>query len=160
MGRGSPRHGSRKRETRGALGVVAGKETQEKRLKLIEHIKPHNTKSRCRNPSNTYMKPPKFSVPSFRRVPVCNLTIVWVRPTAPLLATLSWFIRTIILKHAFQIPKYYRVFLYPNLENKMLHVQKHSNPFLISAITSMTIKPKTLFSIFHRSFWIQLCQPW
>ena len=44
-----------------ALGVVAGKD----RLKLIEHIKTHNTKSRRGNPSNTYTKPPKFSVPSF-----------------------------------------------------------------------------------------------
>ena len=37
-----------------ALGVVAGKEAQKKRPKLIEHIKTHNKKSRCRNPSNTY----------------------------------------------------------------------------------------------------------
>ena len=46
-----------------ALGVVAGKETQKKTLKLIERIKTHNTKPRCRNPPNTYTKPPKFSVP-------------------------------------------------------------------------------------------------
>ena len=31
----------------------------------------------------------------------------------------------------------------------MLHLQKHSNPFLISANTPMTIKPRILFSIFH-----------
>ena len=37
----------------------------------------------------------------------------------------------------------------------MLHLQKHSNPFLISANTPMTIKPQTLFSVFHRSFSIQ-----
>ena len=71
MGRGSPRRGSPRRGSR-------KKET----LKLIEHIKTHNTKSRCRNPSNTYAKPPKFSVPSFRRIFVCNLTI---RPTVPTL---------------------------------------------------------------------------
>ena len=68
-----------KRDTWGevALGVVAGKETQKKEtLKLIVHIITHNTKSRRRNPSNTYTKPPKFSVPSFRRVLVCNLTMV------------------------------------------------------------------------------------
>ena len=46
------------------------------------HIKTHNPKSRCGNLSNTYTKPPKFSVPwSFRRFHVCNLTMVWVRPT-------------------------------------------------------------------------------
>ena len=70
-------------------------------MKLIGHIKTHNTKSRCGNPSNTYTKPPKFSVPSFRRILVCNLTMVWVRPTTPLLATLSWFTRTTLLRRTF-----------------------------------------------------------
>ena len=60
VGCGSPQRGSQKRGP----------------LKLVEHIKTHNTKSRCRNPSNTYKKPPKFSVLSFRRVLVCNLTMV------------------------------------------------------------------------------------
>ena len=88
-GRGSPRRGSRKRDRWGvvALGVVAGKERRwgvvalgavagKERLKLTKHIKTHNTKFRGRNPSNTYTKPPKFSVPSFRRILVCNLTMV------------------------------------------------------------------------------------
>ena len=48
---------------------------------LVGHKKNHNTKSHCGNPSNTYTKPPKFSVPSFRRILVSNLTMVWVRPT-------------------------------------------------------------------------------
>ena len=51
----------------------------------------------------------------------------------------------------FQIPKYDRVFLYPNLENKtkMLYLQKQSNAFLISAKTLMTINQKhySVFSI-------------
>ena len=47
----------------------------------------------------------------------------------------------------------------PIWKTKMLHLQKHSNPFLTSANTPMTIKPQTLFSIFHRSFGIQLRQP-
>ena len=36
-------------------------------------------------------------------------------------------------------------------KTKMLHLQKHSNPFLISANTPMTIKPKhcSVFSIDH-----------
>ena len=53
--------------------------------------------------------------------------------------------------------------VYPILsisQTKMLHLQKHSNAFLISANTPMTIKPQTLFSVFHRSLWIQLLQPW
>ena len=49
---------------------------------LIGYIIVHNPKSRCGNLSNTYTKPPKFSVPlSFRRFPVWNLTMMWVRPT-------------------------------------------------------------------------------
>ena len=68
---------------------------------LIGYIRTHNAKSRCGNPSNTYTKPSKFSVSSSRRILVWNLIMVWVHPTAPLLATLSRFIRTIILKHAF-----------------------------------------------------------
>ena len=49
---------------------------------LIGYIKVHNPKSRCGNLSNTYTKPPKFSVPwSFLRFHVCNLTMLWVRPT-------------------------------------------------------------------------------
>ena len=48
---------------------------------LIGHIKTHNTKSRCGNPSNTFTKPPKFSVPSFRQIFVWNLTMLGVRPT-------------------------------------------------------------------------------
>ena len=56
-----------------ARGVVAGKEREEKtketqnrgeiEVTLFGHIKTHNTKSRCGNSSNTYMKPPKLSVP-------------------------------------------------------------------------------------------------
>ena len=50
---------------------------------------------------------------------VGNLTMVWERPTALLLATLSWFIRTTILKHTFpKIKTLHRYFIYPNLENK------------------------------------------
>ena len=79
VGRGSPRRGSRKKRDRWgvvALGVVAGKETEISRA----HKNPHK-KYRCRNPSNTYTKLPKFSVPSFRRVHVCNRTMLCVRPT-------------------------------------------------------------------------------
>ena len=50
-------------------------------MKLIGHIKTHNTKSSCGNPSNTYTKTPKFSVASFRRILVSNLTMVLIRPT-------------------------------------------------------------------------------
>ena len=66
-----------------ALGVVVGKEKEEEtketqnRLISIGHIKTHNTKFRCYgNPSNTCTKPPKLSVPSFRRILVRNLTVV------------------------------------------------------------------------------------
>ena len=53
------------------------------------------------------------------------------------------------------IPKYQNTteFFFTQIwKTKMLHLQKHSNPFLNSANTPMTIKPQTLFSIFHRSF--------
>ena len=78
MGRGSPRRGSRKREKRHKIES----EQTHNRMILIGHIKTHNTKSRCGNPSNTFTKHPKVPVPwSFRRFHVCNLTMVWVRPT-------------------------------------------------------------------------------
>ena len=58
-----------------ALGVVAGKETEINRAhKNTQHKIPLYK-------SKTYTKPPKFSVPSFRRILVCNLTMVSVRPT-------------------------------------------------------------------------------
>ena len=57
------------------------------------------------------------------------------------------------------IPKYQNTteFFFTQIsKTKMLHLQKHSNPFLISANIPMTMKPQTLFSVFHRSFSIQL----
>ena len=128
--------------------MVAGKD----RLKLIEHIKIHNTRSRCGNPSNTYTKPPKSpfhlstdsclqsdnGVSTSNSPPAGNIVMIYP----------DYYSETCIP----EISKYYTVFLYPNLENKMLHLQKHSNPFLISANTLMTIKPKPPFSIFHQSF--------
>ena len=48
---------------------------------IRDSIKTHNTKSSCGNPSNTYTKTPKFSVASFRRILVSNLTMVLIRPT-------------------------------------------------------------------------------
>ena len=49
------------------------------------------------------------------------------------------------------IPKYLNTtkFFFTQIwKTKMLHLQKHSNPILISANTPMTIKPKTLIQYF------------
>ena len=79
VGRGSPRRGSRQKRDRWgvvALGVVAGKETEINRA----HKNPQHKIPLYK--SNTKAKPPKFSVPSFRRILVCNLTMVRGRLTA------------------------------------------------------------------------------
>ena len=49
------------------------------------------------------------------------------------------------------IPKYQNtteLFFTQIWKTKMLHLQKHSNPFLISANTPMTIKPRKHYSVF------------
>ena len=107
------------------------------------HIKTHNPKSRCGNLSNTYTKPPKFSV--------CNLTMVWVRPTAPLLATLSWSIWTTFCNVHSRIPKYYWI-VYPNLENKKCCICKNTqihSLFLQTHPWPLNQKHYSVFSIDH-----------
>ena len=131
-----------------ALGVVAGKET----LKLIGNIKTHNPKSRCGNLSNTYTKPPKSQIhlstdsclQSDNGVSTPNSpparNIVMIYP--------DYYIKTCISKYL-NTTEFFCTQIW---KTKKLHLQKHSNPFLISANIPMTIKPKTLFSIFHRPF--------
>ena len=132
-------------------------------MKLIGHIKTHNTKSRCGNPSNTYTKPPKFSVLSFRRILVWNLTMVWVRPTAPLLSTLSWFIRTTILKRTFPNTNILQSFSLPksgkqkccickNTQIHSLFLQTHPWPlnheyYSVFSIIILNPTPSTLINI-------------
>ena len=127
-GRGSPRRGSRKRDPEKETEINRAPKNPQHKIPLwksIQHI--------------DYTKPPKFSVPSFRRVLVRNLTMMWVRPTAPLLATLSWFIRTIILRHAFPNTKILQSFSLPksgkqkwcickNTQIHSLFLQRHSWP--------------------------------
>ena len=113
---------------------------------LIGHIKTHNTKSRCGNPSNTYTKPPKFSVLSFRQVLVCNLTMVWVRPTPGLsiaivcndrvraIATIAY-LRPICLRRCISIG-----ILGPNIIRKWLPTGYRSNTFLSPPINTYWLK--------------------
>ena len=121
--------------------------------KLIGHIKTHNTKSRCGNPSNTYTKPPKFlrfifstdsclqsdnGVSTSNSPPARNIVMIYP----------DYYIESCIIKYQNTT----ELFFTQIWKRKVLHLRKHSNPSHISANTPMTIKPKTLFSIFHRSF--------
>ena len=72
------------------------------------------------------------------------------KPCHDIAQLLYWNIH--IPKH---IPKYQNTteFFFTQIwKTKTLQLQKHSNPFVISANTPMAIKPKTRFSIFLRSF--------
>ena len=119
---------------------------------LIGYIKTHNTKSRCGNPSNTYETPEILrsmilstvsclqsdnDVSTSNSPPARNIVVIYF----------DYFIET-------YIPKYQdttELFFTQIEKTKMLHLQKHSNPLLISANTPMIIKHRTLFSVFHRS---------
>ena len=141
MGRGSPWRGSRdidKRQKRNDINR-AHKNPQHKIAlwKSIQHI--YETPEILRSMFST-----AFCLESDNGVSTSNSplarNIVMIYP--------DYYIETCISKYQNTT----EFFFTQIWKTKMLHLQKHSNPFHISANTPMTIKPKTLFSIFHRSF--------
>ena len=149
MGRGSPHVvAGNKRHGRGvvALGVVAGKEA----LKFIEHIKTHNTKSRCRNPS--IYEPPEFLRSIFSTHSCLQSDNGMSTSNSPPARNMVMIYPDYSLE--IYIPKYQNTteFFFTQIwKTEMLHLQKHLHPLLISSNTPMTIKPKTLFSVFQPS---------
>ena len=114
---------------------------------LIGHIETHNPKSRCGNLSNTYMKPPKFSVPwSFLRFHVCNLTMVWVRPTKLLLARLIAIF--FLMKIYLMFPSTYITCDYCCVTFMSLFNLRH-----LRDLTSYTSRRGTLYIYTNMFFW-------
>ena len=140
MGRGSPRRGSRnidKRQKRNDINR-AHRNPQPKipLWKSIQHI--YETPEILRSIFSTgSCLQSDNGVSTSNSPPARNIVMIYP----------DYYIETCI-------PKYQNTtefFFTPIWKTKMLHLQKHSNPFLISANTPMTIKPQTIFSVFHRS---------
>ena len=141
MGRGSPWRGSRnidKRQKRNKINR-AHRNPQPKipLRKSIQHISETPEILRSMIFSTASCLQSDNGVSTSNSPPARNIVMIYP----------DYYIKTCISKYQNTT----EFFLTQIWKTKMLHLQKHSNAFLISAKTLMTIKPKTLFSIFHRS---------
>ena len=135
VGRGSPRRKSRKRHTENNR---AHKNPQHKipLWKSIEHIYEPPGILRSIFSTDSCLQSDN-GVRTSNSSPARNIVMIYP----------DYYIET-------YIPKYLNTteFSFTQIwKTKMLRLQKHPNPFLISANTPMIIRPQTLFSIFHRS---------
>ena len=118
MGRGSPRRGSRNLNKR------------QKGMILIVHIKTHNPNSRCGNLSNTYTKPPKFSVlmifstvsclESDNDVSTSNTTDV---KNLLFLARLEFFMEDWVCYTIFSVQRFHILIFSPKLKAQVINYQ-------------------------------------
>ena len=147
-GRGSPRRGSRKRGPEKETEINRAHKNPQHKIPLwksIQHI--YETPEILRSIFSTdSCLQSDNGVSTSDSPPARNIVMIYP----------GYYMETCISKHQNTT----EFFFTQIWKTKMSRLQKHSNPFLIYANTPVTIKPKTLFSIFHRSFWIQLCQPW
>ena len=132
VGRGSPRRGSRKRETE--INRAHKKPTTRNPVVQIQYIYETPDILRSIFSTDSYLQSDN-GVSTSNSPPARNIVMIYPDD----------YIETYISKYQNTT----EFFLYPNLGNKNFAFAKTSNPFLISANTPMAIKPQTLFSIFH-----------
>ena len=133
VGRGSPRRGSRKK----TLKFTEHTKNPQHKIPLyksIQHI--HEPPEILRSIFSTdFCLQSNNGVSTSDSPPARNIVIIYP----------DYYNET-------HVPKYQNTteFFFTQIWKKLLHLQKDSNPSLVSANTPMTIKPKTLFSIFNR----------